>query len=104
MSQTTPALKGYQRRHMRKLAHSLKPVVWLGEEGISTAVEAALASALRDHELVKVKLQGAENKKELAAQLASCSGAELCGLVGHTVILFLPNPEDPQIEVPTRES
>jgi RNA-binding protein len=104
MSQSPTALKGYQRRHLRKLAHSLKPVVRIGEAGISSAVESALASALRDHELVKVKLQGAENKKELAAQLAKGTGAELCGLVGHTVILFLPNPDDPKIEVPTRGS
>jgi RNA-binding protein len=102
MSQATSALQGYQRRHLRKLAHSLKPVVMIGEAGISSAVESALAAALEDHELVKVKLQGAENKKEIAAQLAKCSGAELCGLVGHTAILYLPNSEDPQIELPTR--
>jgi RNA-binding protein len=103
MSQSVPVLKGFQRRHLRKLAHGLKPIVRIGDAGLSAAVEAALASALLDHELVKVKLAGAEDKKEVAAQLAKCSGAELCGVVGHTVILFLPNREDPQIEVPTRE-
>lgn len=102
MSQSTSALKGFQRRHLRKLAHSLKPVVRIGEAGISAAVESALASALRDHELVKVKLQGAENKKEVAARLAQCSGAELCGLVGHIAILYRVNPDAPQIELPQR--
>ena len=103
MSQSTSTLQGFQRRHLRKLAHSLKPIVWIGEAGVSPSVETALARALEDHELVKVKLQGAEKKKEVANELARCSGAELCGLVGHTAILFLPHPDDPQIEIPTRE-
>jgi RNA-binding protein YhbY len=32
--------------------------------------------------------------------LAEKSGAELCGLVGHTVILYRRRPEDPRIELP----
>ena len=35
--------------------------------------------------------------------LAERSGAELCGLVGHTVILYLGRADDPRIELPVRE-
>jgi RNA-binding protein YhbY len=34
--------------------------------------------------------------------IADKSGAALCGLVGHTVILYRPHPEDPRIELPKR--
>ncbi|MBW2272954.1 MAG: YhbY family RNA-binding protein [Deltaproteobacteria bacterium] len=102
MSETTPGLLGFQRKHLRKLAHGLDPVVYVGEAGISAAVVAALDVALRDHELVKVKLRQPTDKKAMAATLAERGGAELCGLVGHTVILFRPDSENPRIELPAR--
>jgi RNA-binding protein len=102
MTPPLPDLAGYQRRHLRKLAHGKKPIVAVGEAGISETVISALDQALADHELVKVKLPGAEGKKILAAELAKQSGAHLCGLVGHMAILFRPDPEEPKIELPDR--
>jgi RNA-binding protein len=96
-------LRGFQRRHLRKLAHELKPVVHVGGAGIAPPVLDALARALTDHELVKVRLHEPQDKKSQARELANRSGAELCGLVGHTVILYLARPEDPRIELPVRE-
>ncbi len=105
MTDTTPptaGLAGYQRKHLRKLAHGLKPVVSVGEGGLSEAVGRALDDALEHHELVKVKLHQPEDKKAAAAELARMGRAELCGLVGHTVILYRRNEEKPRIEVPVR--
>ncbi len=96
-------LRGFQRRHLRKLAHGKKPIVFVGDGGISDAVVSALDAALADHELVKVKLHGPEAKKAKAEELAQRSQAELCGLVGHMVILYRPDPDSPRIELPTRE-
>jgi RNA-binding protein len=99
-----PDLAGYQRKYLRSLAHDLKPVVHVGDAGISDALVAALDAALAQHELVKVRLHQPEDKKRSAAQLASSTGAQLCGVVGHTVILYRANPEDPKIELPSRSS
>ena len=103
---TPPAregLRGFQRRHLRKLAHGLKPVVHVGAAGISPSLLDALASALSDHELVKVRLHEPDDKKALSRSLAERTGSELCGLVGHTAILYRPDPDDPRIELPVRE-
>jgi RNA-binding protein len=97
------ALRGFQRKYLRKLAHSLKPVVHVGSAGVSTPVLRALTEALGDHELIKVRLHEPDDKKGLAQSLAAESGAELCGLVGHTVILYRPHPEEPRIELPARD-
>ena len=97
-----PDLQGYQRKHLRGLAHSLKPLVHVGEAGLSPGVLSALDDALQGHELVKVRLHEPDDKKAAARKLADSSGAALCGVVGHTVILYRPHPEDPQIEVPRR--
>ena len=99
--QTT--LRGFQRKHLRKLAHPRKPVVHVGAGGISAAVLGALGRALADHELVKVRVHEPEDKQSLARTLAEKSGAELCGLVGHTAILYRTHPEEPRIELPVRE-
>lgn len=99
---TAPTLAGYQRKHLRGLAHPLKPLVQVGEAGISDAVIAAIDQALADHELLKVRLHQPENKQETARELAERSHSQLCGLVGHTVILYRQHPENPRIEVPVR--
>lgn len=102
----TPAsaikLAGFQRKYLRGLAHALSPVVLVGQEGLTDGVVAAVDAALADHELVKVRLRQPEDKKGMAADLARRTSAALCGLVGHMVILYRPDPETPRIELPLR--
>jgi RNA-binding protein len=97
-----PNLDGAERRHLRSLAHALKPIVYVGEGGVSPAVLKALDEALTSHELVKVRLRSPQAKKETARELAEASGSALCGVVGHTVVLYRPHPDDPRISLPKR--
>jgi len=101
-SRPTTSLTGAQRRHLRSLAHALKPIVFVGEGGISDAVVGALDEALEQHELVKVRLRQPPDKKSAAEELANQSHSALCGVVGHTVVLYRPNPEEPRIELPKK--
>jgi len=48
-----PVLDGAQRRHLRGLAHPLKPIIFVGEGGLSDALIRALDEALASHELVE---------------------------------------------------
>jgi len=97
-----PDLDGAQRRHLRSLAHSIRPIVFVGEGGLSEPLLRALDEALESHELIKVRLRQPEAKKDLARQLADSSGSALCGIVGHTVVLYRPDPESPKIDLPRR--
>lgn len=101
-AKTPPTLDSAQRRQLRGLAHPLKPVVFVGEAGVSDAVLKALGEALDQHELVKIRLRQPPDKKSTAAALAKASGAALCGVVGHTVVLYRPHPEDPKITLGKR--
>jgi RNA-binding protein len=94
---TAPSLTSRQRKHLRGLAHSLEPLVSVGAAGLSPGVLGQIDAALTAHELIKVRLRDPEDKKALADEIASRSGAALCGLVGHVVILYRANPEDPRI-------
>jgi RNA-binding protein len=95
-------LASYQRKALRGLANPLRPIVYIGEAGVSDTVLRTLDEALLAHELVKVRLVAPEDKKATARMIADKSGAALCGLVGHTVILYRPHPENPRIELPKR--
>ena len=95
-------MKGFQRKYLRGLAHSRKPVVQVGKEGVTDAVAEAVEAALLDHELIKVRLIRPPDKKEMAAELARRASAELCGLVGHMAILYRQRPDKPTIVLPER--
>jgi RNA-binding protein len=98
-------LEGFQRRHLRGLAHPLKPVVMIGKEGLSDAVVAKAEAELLAHELIKVRfIDWKEEKRELLGELAARTRAELVGVVGHVGILFRQNrePERRKIRVPAR--
>ena len=97
-----PELASFQRKALRGLANPLRPIVRVGEAGISDTVLRALDEALVRHELVKVRLHAPDDKRAKARVIADASRAALCGVVGHTVILYRPNPENPRIELPKR--
>ena len=101
-SRPAPTLTGAQRRHLRGLAHAIKPIVFVGESGLSDGVLKALGEALYQHELVKVRLRQPPDKKAAAEELANRSASALCGVVGHTVVLYRPHPEEPRIVLPKK--
>ena len=94
-----PQLTSRQRQKLRARAHHLQATVQVGRAGITDAVVATVAQALLDHELIKVQMREPEDKKAMAALLAEMCDAALCGLVGHTVLLYKPHPERPRIQL-----
>jgi RNA-binding protein len=92
-------LSSKQRKQLRGLAHALNPLVHVGHEGVSEGVVAATDRALLDHELIKVRLHEPDDKRGFASDLATRCNATLCGLVGHTLILYRAHPETPRIKI-----
>lgn len=90
-----PRLNERQKRHLRRLGHGLKPIVRTGNAGLTDAVLAELDVALRDHELVKVKLVADDRsqRRGYVDQLLEATGAELVQSIGHTVLVYRPNPD-----------
>nr|WP_212636842.1 YhbY family RNA-binding protein [Desulfacinum hydrothermale] len=85
-------LSGKQRGHLKSLAHKLRPVARIGQEGITPGVISEIRKQLLHHELIKVKwadLSSEEGpKKEQARQLARRVGAHFVQLLGHNVVLY----------------
>jgi RNA-binding protein len=99
---TESALTGQQRRFLRARIQPQKAVVQVGAAGVTPAVSKAVEQALLDHELIKVRLLEPEDKHAAAEALAVAAGAHLCGVLGHTVILYRPHPERPRIVLPRK--
>lgn len=89
------------RRHLRSLAHALKPVVRLGQQGLTDAVSKELDGALSHHELVKVKLSVSDKQARLDQVAALCRSvkAECVQQIGHTATLFRRNVKKPVIDL-----
>lgn len=100
---TQAALTAAQKRHLRSLAHALKPVILVGAKGITDPLLSEVDLALERHELIKVKVAAEDRgtRDEWIDALIERSGAAAVQRVGHTVTLFRPSREKPtQIPLP----
>jgi len=95
-------ITGKQRRYLRALAHQLQPLVIIGQRGLTEALVQQVDAALTGRELIKVKLISgcSVSRKEAAERFAAETGCEVAGVIGHTLILYRPRPEDPKIRLP----
>jgi RNA-binding protein len=95
-------LTGKQRRHLRGLGHALVPIVQVGKGGIDDGLVAALDQALVDHELVKVKVgeSAGMDRHQAADALADRTKSQVAQVLGNTVLLYRPRPDDPAISLP----
>jgi RNA-binding protein len=102
-------LEGYQKKFLRGLAHRLKPIVLIGQNGLTGAIFKAADEALNKHELIKIKFNAykeKDEKKEIIAEIEIRTSAQLVGLVGHTAILYRKqsDPKKQKIKLPMRQS
>lgn len=90
-----------QKQALRGIAHNRKPVVLLGNSGLTKGVLLALDEALLKHELVKVKVTAADRDERdaIIQKMIEQSGAELVQRIGNIATLFRHNPENPVISI-----
>jgi RNA-binding protein len=91
-----------QKKHLRRLAHGLRPSVMLGNAGLTDGVVKELERALSDHELVKVSARvGAREARDAAlASLADRTASALVQRVGNVGVYYRRNPELARVVLP----
>lgn len=93
------SLSANQRREYRAIAHNLKPVIIVGDKGLSEGLQQELDRALNDHELIKVKIATPDRdvRKEAVDELCRLTGAELVQSIGKIAVILRrakqPNPK-----------
>ena len=96
------ALSEKQLRFLRGKAHALKPVVMLGQKGLTDNVLAETAQALKDHELIKVRVRSSDRgeRDTLLARLVSESACTLVTRIGHVAVLYRAASPIPRLVLP----
>ncbi len=89
----TPTLTNAQKKYLRGLGHSLSPLVYIGKEGLTDSVAAAIDEALEHHELIKVKILNTDkiSKHEAAHLVPQHSHSQLVQLIGKTLLIYRRN-------------
>ncbi len=95
-----------QKKYLRGLGHELKPLVMIGDAGLSDSVLAEFRSTLDHHELIKVRVRvGDRNARdEIIRKLCDDKSAQLIQRVGNVALLYRPNLNkkiEKRIRIPT---
>lgn len=90
-----------KKRQLRKLGHTLKPLVIIGGNGLTDNVIAEIDSTIAFHELIKVRVNAEErsDRDAMIEQLCERTGSELIQRIGHIALIFRRNPQKPKIHI-----
>lgn len=94
-------LTSKQKSYLRGLAHKLKPVVMIGNAGVTENIIQEIDNSLSHHELIKVRISGMEreDRTDAGSDLCQKTQSELVGSIGHIVILYRASKK-PHIKLP----
>ena len=95
------ALTDRQRKQLRTLAHPRKPIVIVGQKGLTDNVMEEINLALEHHELIKVKVNVADRDERSIAveQICKQTGADLVQRIGFIATLFKRNLKKQVVEL-----
>ncbi len=83
-------LKPKQISHLRGLAHSLSPVVMIGNNGLTENVIKEIELNLNAHELIKIQVAGddREARKAMYAEICSKTNATPVHHIGKQLVIY----------------
>jgi len=96
------SLSKKQIKFLRGKCHVLKPVIMMGQKGLTEEVLSELDIALTHHELVKIKLSidDRDQRKQTAGEICDKSNAEEVQSIGKTLTVYRVNPDKAIIVLP----
>lgn len=96
-----------QKKYLRGRGHDLKPLIMVGDAGLSESLLSEFESTLAHHELMKVKIRAGDRESRDAMFVKLCTDhkATLIQRIGNVALLYRANPEKPpekQLRIPSR--
>ncbi len=84
----TPKIK----QQLKARAHKLKPVILIGNKGLTDAVHKEVDRALTDHELIKIRIPGNDRdlRRQLLDEICAQNKAELVQVIGSIGVIYRP--------------
>ncbi len=85
-----------EKQQLKAKAHQLKPILMIGNLGITENLQKEFERCLYDHELIKIRISGTdrESKKALFAQLCEAADAVPVQLIGNIGIVYKPSDKN----------
>jgi putative YhbY family RNA-binding protein len=95
-------LTSAERQVLKGRAHRLNPVVLIGAAGLTPTIVAEVDRALRAHELIKIRVMGAERatREALLGALCAATGAAPVQHIGKVLVVYRERPADETSEAP----
>ena len=82
------------RKHLKRQAHHLEPVIFIGKNGITEGTIHSIRTALETKELIKIKFHNFKDEKlEISEKIATKTQSLVVWIVGNTLILFKENTD-----------
>lgn len=87
------------KRQLRTLGHKLKPVIIVGNAGLTEAVLKETGLTLDHHELIKIRVNAADRdeRNRIIDEICAHTHAELVQKIGHIALIYLRNREKQRI-------
>ncbi len=97
-------LTNNQKKFLRSKGHRLKPIVIVGQHGLSESVLVELKIIMERHELLKIKIRidEKERKQKIIDKIIDTSNAHLVQVIGNIVVIYRGFDEEPQIILPRK--
>lgn len=95
------------KKFLRGRGHALKPLIMVGDAGLSESLLAEYESTLDHHELIKVRVRVGDRKArdDIIEELCSRSSAILIQRTGNVALIYRPNLKkkaDRRIRLPSK--
>jgi RNA-binding protein len=91
-----------QLKHLKAMSHKLKPVVIVGNAGLTDSVLDEIDSSIEHHELIKVRLNAADRDERqiMIEKIGKSAHAVLINSIGHVAVFYRPASK-PIIKLPS---
>ena len=87
-------MKSADRKQLRAQAHTLNPVVMIGQSGLTKPVLTEIELALDHHELIKIKVRAErEQRQQIKDEICAATGAEFIQSIGQILVIYRINPD-----------
>ncbi len=93
-----------QKKFLRGLGHQLKPVIVIGDSGLSESLLKEFESTIDHHELIKVRIRAGDRKSrdDTIRSLCEQSESSLITRTGNVVLVYRRNEDRCRIRLPSR--
>ena len=91
-----------QKKYLRGLGHQLKPVIMIGDAGLTEGVMREFETSIGHHELIKVRIRVGDRqaRDEMIETLCNQSGGALVTRIGNVALIYRRNDDKPKVVLP----